>query len=61
MLAAERRSLALAATVFQVGLLTAAAADIGWSLVPLQELHGDAAARALTAAASDRADPIQGP
>jgi len=48
---AERASLALAATVFQVGLLeSAAAADIGWSLVPLQELHGDAAFRALTAA-----------
>ncbi|MGY4768826.1 hydroxysqualene dehydroxylase HpnE [Kribbella sp. CWNU-51] len=48
---AERASLALAATVFQLGLLeSAAAADIGWSLVPLQELHGDAAARALTAA-----------
>ncbi|RZT16883.1 squalene-associated FAD-dependent desaturase [Kribbella sp. VKM Ac-2569] len=48
---AERASLALAATVFQLGLLeSAAAADIGWSLVPLQELHGDAALRALTAA-----------
>ena len=48
---AERASLALAATVFQVGLLeSAAAADIGWSLVPLQELHGEAALRALTAA-----------
>jgi monoamine oxidase len=41
----------LAATVFQEGLLTdAAAADIGWSLVPLGELHGTAAARALAAA-----------
>jgi squalene-associated FAD-dependent desaturase len=48
---AERASLALAATVFQLGLLeSASAADIGWSLVPLQELHGDAASRALTAA-----------
>jgi squalene-associated FAD-dependent desaturase len=48
---AERASLALAATVFQIGLLdSAAAADIGWSLVPLQELHGDAASRALAAA-----------
>jgi len=47
---AERASLALAATVFQVGLLESAAnADIGWSLVPLQELHGDAAYRALAA------------
>jgi predicted NAD/FAD-dependent oxidoreductase len=34
--------------VFQDGLLTdAAAADIGWSLVPLGELHGAAAGRAL--------------
>jgi squalene-associated FAD-dependent desaturase len=48
---AERASLALAATVFQIGLLdSSAAADIGWSLVPLQELHGDAASRALAAA-----------
>jgi len=37
--------------VFQVGLLTdAGAADIGWSLVPLSHLHGDAAARALAVA-----------
>jgi squalene-associated FAD-dependent desaturase len=45
---AERASLALAAMVFQVGLLTrAGAADIGWSLVPLGELHGEAAGRCL--------------
>ena len=44
-------SLALAATVFQVGLLEKAeAADIGWSRVPLQRLHGDAASAALAAA-----------
>jgi squalene-associated FAD-dependent desaturase len=44
-------SLALAATVFQIGLLEGTdAADIGWSRVPLQRLHGDAAERALTAA-----------
>ncbi|MGH3411776.1 MAG: hydroxysqualene dehydroxylase HpnE [Marmoricola sp.] len=44
-------SLALAATVFQLGLLEDAdAADIGWSLVPLQQLHGDAAEAALAAA-----------
>jgi squalene-associated FAD-dependent desaturase len=44
-------SLALAATVFQEGLLTdAAAADIGWSLVPLGELHGRAGERALAGA-----------
>jgi protoporphyrinogen oxidase len=48
---AQHASLALAATVFQLGLLERAdAADIGWSLVPLQQLHGDAAARALAAA-----------
>ncbi|MDQ2882983.1 MAG: hydroxysqualene dehydroxylase HpnE [Actinomycetota bacterium] len=41
---ADHASLSLAATVFQEGLLTdAAAADIGWSLVPLRELHGDPA------------------
>jgi hydroxysqualene dehydroxylase len=44
-------SLALAATVFQVGLLERTdAADIGWSRVPLQRLHGDAASAALAAA-----------
>jgi squalene-associated FAD-dependent desaturase len=44
-------SLALAATVFQVGLLEETdAADIGWSRVPLQRLHGDAAAAALRVA-----------
>jgi hydroxysqualene dehydroxylase len=48
---ADEASLALAATVFQLGLLTSpGAADIGWSAVPLQELHGDAAARELSAA-----------
>ncbi|WAL63039.1 hydroxysqualene dehydroxylase HpnE [Amycolatopsis cynarae] len=44
-------SLGLAATVFQLGLLTEAdAADIGWSTVPLRELHGDPAAERLAAA-----------
>ncbi|HKS98405.1 MAG TPA: hydroxysqualene dehydroxylase HpnE, partial [Rugosimonospora sp.] len=44
-------SLALAATVFQVGLLTRAdAADIGWSRVPLRDLHGQPALAALVAA-----------
>jgi len=48
---ADDASLALAATVFQLGLLASAdAADIGWSRVPLQRLHGDAAARALASA-----------
>jgi hydroxysqualene dehydroxylase len=47
-------SLAIAATVFQIGLLTESdAADLGWSDVPLQRLHGDAAARALAAAGAD--------
>jgi squalene-associated FAD-dependent desaturase len=46
---ADDASLAVAATVFQVGLLEKSdAADIGWSLVPLQRLHGEAAAHALT-------------
>lgn len=44
-------SLALAAYVFQQGLLTdRSAGDIGWSRVPLQQLHGDAAERAMHAA-----------
>jgi phytoene dehydrogenase-like protein len=48
---ADDASLALAAKVFQTGLLTeASASDIGWSLVPLGELHGTAAQRALAAA-----------
>lgn len=43
-------SLALAATVMQQGLLTdRAAGDIGWPLVPLQQLHGDAARACLDA------------
>ena len=47
-------SLAIAATVFQIGLLTDAdAADLGWSNVPLQQLHGDAAGRALAATGAD--------
>lgn len=44
-------SLGLAATVFQIGLLTEpAAADIGWASVPLRELHGDPAQARLTEA-----------
>ncbi|MEX0427346.1 hydroxysqualene dehydroxylase HpnE [Nocardioides sp. DS6] len=51
---AARSSLALAATVFQLGLLDEpGAADIGWSDVPLQQLHGDAAAKALADAGVD--------
>ncbi|HEX7094855.1 MAG TPA: FAD-dependent oxidoreductase, partial [Acidimicrobiales bacterium] len=45
---ADDASLALAAKVFQTGLLTEpGGADIGWSRVPLGRLHGDAAAKAL--------------
>jgi squalene-associated FAD-dependent desaturase len=48
---ADDASLALAATVFQIGLLTdASAADIGWSGVPLGRLHGEPARAALLAA-----------
>ena len=48
---ADGASLSLAATVFQEGLLTdPSAADIGWSRVPLRELHGDAALTCLAAA-----------
>ena len=40
-LPASRASLAMAAKVFQTGLLTdASAGDIGWSTVPLGQLHG---------------------
>ncbi|MBO0874414.1 MAG: FAD-dependent oxidoreductase [Pseudonocardia sp.] len=48
---ADDASLALAATVFQQGLLTeATAADIGSSRVPLGRLHGEAATAALVSA-----------
>jgi squalene-associated FAD-dependent desaturase len=47
---AGQTSLALAAMVFQTGLLTdAGAADIGWSAVPLERLHDEAARAALDA------------
>jgi len=50
-LRAAEASLAMAAKVFQTGLLTdAPAADIGWSRVPLGHLHGRRAAQALGAA-----------
>jgi squalene-associated FAD-dependent desaturase len=50
-LPAQEASLALAAKVFQTGLLSdAAAGDIGWSAVPLGVLHGDRGGRALAAA-----------
>jgi squalene-associated FAD-dependent desaturase len=45
---ADDASLALAAMVFRTGLLDAAdAGDIGWSKVPLGQLHGEQAGRAL--------------
>jgi squalene-associated FAD-dependent desaturase len=48
---ADDCSLALAATVFQLGMLAdKGAADLGWARVPLQQLHGDAAERTLAAA-----------
>ncbi|WP_338051714.1 hydroxysqualene dehydroxylase HpnE [Pseudonocardia acidicola] len=51
---ADGASLALAATVFQLGLLTdPAAADIGWSRVPLRRLHGDPARICLAAAGAE--------
>jgi squalene-associated FAD-dependent desaturase len=51
---ADGASLALAAKVFRTGLLdTAGAADIGLPLIPLQDLHGEAALRALRAAGAD--------
>ena len=44
-------SLALAAKVFRTGLLdTTDGADIGWSAIPLAELHGGYGSRALAAA-----------
>jgi squalene-associated FAD-dependent desaturase len=47
-LPAHQASLAMAAKVFQTGLLTdSAAGDIGWSRVPLGELHGQRGAAAL--------------
>lgn len=45
---ADDAALSLAATVFQLALLTdSAAGDLGWSRVPLQSLHGDPAAAEL--------------
>lgn len=50
-LPAREASLALAAKVFQTGLLQSAeAGDIGYAAVPLQQLHGDSGLRALEAA-----------
>jgi len=53
-LPAAEASLALAATVFQIGLLEHSdAGDVGWSEVPLSTLHGENAERALDAAGVD--------
>ncbi|MGD0439088.1 MAG: hydroxysqualene dehydroxylase HpnE [Acidimicrobiales bacterium] len=50
-IAADEASLLLATKVFRVGLLDRSdAGDIGWSRVPLGELHGAIAARALAQA-----------
>lgn len=50
-LPAKEASLAMAAKVFQTGLLSEAhAADIGWSRLPLGALHGERANRALVKA-----------
>ncbi|MBL7493207.1 FAD-dependent oxidoreductase [Frankia sp. AgB1.9] len=51
---AGEASLGLAAKVVRTGLLERAdAADIGWADVPLQQLHGEAAAKALADAGAD--------
>jgi squalene-associated FAD-dependent desaturase len=51
---ASEASLALAVKVFRTGLLDqASAGDIGWATVPLTELHGDYAARALAQSGVD--------
>ncbi|HEU5270564.1 MAG TPA: hydroxysqualene dehydroxylase HpnE [Jatrophihabitans sp.] len=53
-LPAEAASLTMAAKVFQTGLLShAAAGDIGWSLIPLQQLHAEPAARELHRAGAE--------
>jgi squalene-associated FAD-dependent desaturase len=53
-LPAAEASLAMAAKVFKTGLLNdTRAADIGWSRVPLGQLHGERAGAALTQAGVD--------
>jgi squalene-associated FAD-dependent desaturase len=53
-LPAERASLAMAAKVFQTGLLDATeAGDVGYSRVPLSKLHAEPAERALREAGVD--------
>jgi len=72
-LRAREASLALAAKVFQTGLLEeASGGDIGWATVPLQELHAEPAAAVLArggsrvllrsrVAALEAAGPSRGP
>ena len=51
---AETASLALAVKVFRTGLLDRAdGGDMGWSQVPLGQLHGEAGERALAAAGAE--------
>jgi squalene-associated FAD-dependent desaturase len=53
-LPAADASLQLAARVFRTGVLdSASGGDMGWSLVPLGELHGEAGDKALTAAGAE--------
>lgn len=53
-LPSSEASLLLAAKVFKTGLLDRNdGADIGWSKVPLQQLHGDAARRTLETSGAD--------
>ena len=53
-LPADEASLTLAATVFQIGLLTdAAASDIGWAKVPLANVHAEPAREQLERAGAD--------
>jgi squalene-associated FAD-dependent desaturase len=53
-LPADRASLAMATKVFQTGLLDAAdAGDVGYSRVPLSQLHAEPAERALNGAGVD--------
>lgn len=61
-LPAAQASLAMAAKVFRTGLLDGAGAgDIGWSAVPLGELHGRRAAEALRQAGVEvRTDAVVG-
>jgi squalene-associated FAD-dependent desaturase len=53
-LRADEASLAMAAFVFQVGLLNdASAGDVGYARLPLSEIHGEPSERALRAAGVD--------